>query len=87
MQSLRKLEIQLCLVAFVEVLLARTPKMLIANEYFIFAPLVGIGIENTSLEKLEVEVDWPAGDEGWDDKDTPFSLTSVGLRTQPLPYF
>jgi hypothetical protein len=80
MQNLRKLDIQLCHSAFADVLFANNPEKLITNEDFVFAPLVGIGINRTSLEKFEVEVDWPAGDEGWDDMDTPFTLTRVDPR-------
>ncbi|KAF2713366.1 hypothetical protein K504DRAFT_530360 [Pleomassaria siparia CBS 279.74] len=81
MQGLRELRVKLCHSAFSEVLFRKNPEVLIANEDFVFEPLMAIRKEKErALEIFEVEVDWPSSDQGWDGKDTAFEITRTGPR-------
>ncbi|KAH7128732.1 hypothetical protein B0J11DRAFT_525625 [Dendryphion nanum] len=84
MQSLRRLKVQLCHSAFAEVLFENLANSVtISNEEYIFGPLTRIKQE--SLHTFEVEVDWPASTDGWDEKDLNFEMTRVGPRMRAWP--
>jgi len=46
------------------------------DEGFVFEPLLGVARKD--MEVFEVEVDWPSGDEGWDERQTEFRIVRVG---------
>lgn len=73
---------QLCHSAFADVLFANNPDKLISNEAFVFQPLMRVGKKVKGLRVFEVEVDWPAGEERWDEhgSEMGFRLSRVGSR-------